>query len=457
MENLLQQNRAFIFLCVITAIAAGCMPVEFASPVLIAGLGLFIGLILISTRDAEDRDFLIPAFIAVFLARLAFVIFLFNFICISNGTGQLGDAWSYSINGRTILDLWFKGLRGAELARAAFVHSASGALTKYDFWNAVVYYFAGKNLFAPIFINCLVVSLTGILTYDIAKWLCDKKAAMIAFLLTAFCPSLFFWSAQNLKEPISLFLTSVLIWTALRLKIQFRFYLLFLLLVFSAALGVFRTFLLIAFYISLPVSLLFYLGRLKKNFIPYLVMTIFIFFIMVICINTIKPDFIVRKMLYFFGEATAPTEKGVLLWLYSMREGRTLDAGSALLTSLKFENPLSYILAGMPLMLLAGLLAPFPWMLGSMFQIMAVPEMILFYFLIPSIFSGGKFIIKYRLKEGAILLAYIIIMYLILGISEGNAGTLFRHRSIVLPFVFILVAVGLSHKNKSVKKDYAVS
>jgi hypothetical protein len=40
-------------------------------------------------------------------------------------------------------------------------------------------------------------------------------------------------------------------------------------------------------------------------------------------------------------------------------------------------------------------------------------------------------------------------MMLVLAFIEGNIGTLFRHRAMVLPFMFILVGVGIDRiKNK---------
>jgi len=109
---------------------------------------------------------------------------------------------------------------------------------------------------------------------------------------------------------------------------------------------------------------------------------------------------------------------------------------------LSIFNPSTFIFF-MPIMALVAWLAPFPWQIGSMSQISAVPEMLLYYLLLPAMFSGWKFIMKHKIGEGGIIIVYIFIMMLVLAFIEGNIGTLFRHRAMVLPFMFILIGIGI--------------
>jgi len=80
---------------------------------------------------------------------------------------------------------------------------------------------------------------------------------------------------------------------------------------------------------------------------------------------------------------------------------------------------------------------------GSMMQIMAIPEMLVYYRLLPFMFLGYRFIMKHKVREGGPLIVYIFIMMLVLAFIEGNIGTLFRHRAMVLPFMFVLIGIGL--------------
>ena len=89
------------------------------------------------------------------------------------------------------------------------------------------------------------------------------------------------------------------------------------------------------------------------------------------------------------------------------------------------------------------LLAPFPWMLGSVRQIMALPEMLLFYWLLPSIFVGIRYLLKHEFRRS--LLAALITAGLTFGyaLGEGNAGTAYRHRAQILCFFLAFAAVGV--------------
>ena len=87
--------------------------------------------------------------------------------------------------------------------------------------------------------------------------------------------------------------------------------------------------------------------------------------------------------------------------------------------------------------------------MGSVSQITVMPEMLLYYALLPAMFLGWSFVMKHRIREGGLIIVYIAIMMLVLAFIEGNIGTLFRHRAMVLPFMFILVGVGIDRiKNK---------
>ncbi len=164
--------------------------------------------------EPENYIFLSSIFILGFLFRVIASILFYNFVFLSNGNGLLGDALPYSENGYTILQMWLNGVRDFDYIRSYItesVYNTSGTIGSYDFWNAIVYFFTGKSPFSLIFINCLAGSLVIIFVYYITRQLYNEKAAKITAVLTAFWPSLFTWSVQNLKEPLSILLIEILI------------------------------------------------------------------------------------------------------------------------------------------------------------------------------------------------------------------------------------------------------
>jgi hypothetical protein len=99
---------------------------------------------------------------------------------------------------------------------------------------------------------------------------------------------------------------------------------------------------------------------------------------------------------------------------------------------------LAYLPRGMALFLLA----PFPWDLGSIRQFLALPETLFFYWLIPWILLGILHLVRERLRTS--LIALLIAAGLTFGYSlgEGNAGTAYRHRAQLLPFLLVFAGVG---------------
>jgi hypothetical protein len=94
--------------------------------------------------------------------------------------------------------------------------------------------------------------------------------------------------------------------------------------------------------------------------------------------------------------------------------------------------------------LIYAVFAPFPWQIGSVMQIMAAPETIVFYILFPVTLRGIFFAYKKRFNQSILLLSIIGGILIFLALVEGNSGTLFRHRFVAFNLLFIFTAIGLS-------------
>ena len=87
-------------------------------------------------------------------------------------------------------------------------------------------------------------------------------------------------------------------------------------------------------------------------------------------------------------------------------------------------------------------LAPFPWQLGSLRQMMTLPEMVVWWCAIPLLTLGAWFTVKHRIREIAPILIFTSLLTLTYSITQGNVGTAYRQRAQLLVFYFIFVAVG---------------
>jgi hypothetical protein len=99
-------------------------------------------------------------------------------------------------------------------------------------------------------------------------------------------------------------------------------------------------------------------------------------------------------------------------------------------------------LSTIPLGLTYLLLAPFPWQLASLRQIITLPEMIVWWASIPLLVLGALFTIKHRLREIAPIIIFTSLLTLTYSIMQGNVGTAYRQRAQLLVFYFVFVAVG---------------
>ena len=85
--------------------------------------------------------------------------------------------------------------------------------------------------------------------------------------------------------------------------------------------------------------------------------------------------------------------------------------------------------------------APLPWTTTKLSQRMAIPDMLLWYLCVVLGLLGlavsGK-----RWPQLVLPLGYVVAIALLLAMVEGNVGTLFRHRAMLIPFVMIFSAGG---------------
>jgi len=430
-------HKPAILMGIVIALAVCFLPSEgIVFPFLIFCIGLFIGIFFISLMPEPDNNFLMTLFFTAFLSRIVASLLLYNTVFLYDGGGMPGDGWAFSESGYEVLKMWLAGIRDIKVITDNMLPiSMSGNLGSYDFWNAVVYFFTGKSPISVIFINCLTGSLVIIFIYCITKQICTIRAAKIAAILAAFWPSTFMWSIQNLKEPISVFLIVFLMWTVVSLNIKFRFHLIFLAFILGLALKEMRLVLFFVFYV-LVIPLTLFLSICKSKRLEFIFLAFLIIFAGILSFELIRPHIV-----KFIPHYQTGSDVKFLEWVNIMRNYKTTGR-TAFLVDWDLSNPLVFVFF-VPASLLIAWLSPFLWQVGSMMQIMAIPEMLVYYRLLPFMFLGYRFIMKYKVREGGPLIVYIFIMMLVLAFIEGNVGTLFRHRAMVLPFMFVLIGIGL--------------
>src|SRR5258706_10404129 len=100
------------------------------------------------------------------------------------------------------------------------------------------------------------------------------------------------------------------------------------------------------------------------------------------------------------------------------------------------------VLSAIPVGLTYLMLAPFPWQLASLRQMITLPEMVVWWSSLPLIVLGVVFSIKHRIREVAPILIFTTLLMLTYSILIVNVGTAYRQRAQLLIFYFIFAAIG---------------
>jgi hypothetical protein len=100
------------------------------------------------------------------------------------------------------------------------------------------------------------------------------------------------------------------------------------------------------------------------------------------------------------------------------------------------------VLTAIPVGMTYLILAPFPWQLTSLRQMITLPEMIVWWASLPLLVLGLWFAIKNRIREVAPIIIFTTLLTITYSILMGNVGTAYRQRAQLLIFYFIFVGIG---------------
>ncbi len=294
----------------------------------------------------------------------------------------------------------------------------------YFYIVGAIYFLVGPQSLVPKLMNALVGALLVRVGADIALKLSgDTAVAVRAAAYLAYFPSLILWSSLNIRDAWTILLIAVICRHAVILgtALSARSVIVYALAVL--ALVQFRDYLL--YPVTLPVVLSFVV-RGQKHFVRNMALAALLVAVATYADQSLGSD---RKFRSLDFEELSETR----YWM-------SVGAASAF-RPVDISTP-GKALAFLPVGLTYFLLAPFPWMLGSVRQILAVPETLFFYTLLPSIVAGAAYLLRHKL--GISLSVIFVVAALTFGyaLGEGNAGTAYRHRAQILPFLLIFAAIG---------------
>lgn len=373
-----------------------------------------------------DQKFLLRLFVAGLLVRIVIGTTIFIF---QQQTFFGGDALTYDFFGNALLKTW-EGEKYYQHFVDLFSGNGGSSGWGMLYMVAAIYKIVGQNMLATQYVNSVLGAVTAPLAYMIALEIFpNKRVARVCGLLTAFFPSLVLWTSQGLKDGPIIFLLTLSMLATLKLGTRFSFKYLTALALALCGLVTLRFY--VFYIILLSVTVAFVMGRRRltaQSFARQLIIM-----------------FVISTALAYFGVSRLASGQiesyGNLRQLQLMRMDASQSAQSGFGQDIDVSTS-EGALSAIPLGLTYLILAPFPWQLTSVRQMITLPEMVVWWASLPLLVLGLWFTIKHRLREVTPILIFTTLLTLTYSILMGNVGTAYRQRAQLQIFYFIFVAIG---------------
>ncbi len=346
-----------------------------------------------------------------------------------------GDSQTYDFFGAAVAEAWSHG---------GWTHSwantvEGGVNQGFIYFVAVIYYVFGRNVLLVQFLNGVIGALTPVVIFEIGLVLYDRRVATTAMLFTAFFPQMIFWSSALYKDPTVMLCIAANILAVFKLQRRLSPIWVVVYLVTAASLVWLRFYI---FYAILGATAAGMLVRQRRG------MTFGLASQLVVVTGLIV------LLLY------TPVGQEVLLQSrfldLDMLQNSRIDlahAGSGFAAGSDVSS-LGGVISILPLGVLYLLFAPFPWSMSGLRQMLTLPDILMWYALVPFLIRGVVSALQ-KLRRTMPVLVFTTSLTLAYGAFLGNAGTAYRQRTQVMMFYFLFIADGIHSRRKTPVVDSA--
>jgi 4-amino-4-deoxy-L-arabinose transferase-like glycosyltransferase len=396
--------------------------------VIVAALANVVVLARVRARHpGPEGAFLSRVYLATLLMRSALAIVL-NATVTSADMARLfwGDSGTYDI-GAYRLALWWSGdlLVDPQVGRMV-----SGWGFFYPI--AALYTVFGRNQLLVQLLNATIGSLAVLVIHSIARRLFDARAARWAALMMAFFPQMIFWSAAMYKDPAIILCIAVCMDALMRLRERFTAR---TVAVFTGAALALMSLRFYVFYFVAAASLGTFLFAQKRRVTGALAAQVLLLGGFLAAFSFAAGEETVEQHRQYFD----------LRRIQISRLDQSQSAQSGFGVEEDVSTPAGALRA-VPKGLLYLLLAPFPWSARGLRQLLTVPEMLVWYALLPSLWRGLRYAVRTRARAALPILAYAASLTLAYSVFQGNVGTAYRQRTQVTMFYFVFMGAGLAER-----------
>lgn len=376
---------------------------------------------LVVAQTREDRKFLTRLFLWALGLRCVLAIVIYN----NPRLKFLGlDAETYDAFGYELCRFWL-GERTDDrwLTNATSVRVSGWGMLYYV---AAVYYLVGQNPLAVQLANASIGALSVVVAYKVVMLLMNQpRIARTTAWLVALSPSMILWSAQAIKDAPIVFCLSLCALYTLKLREKFSLNNLALLLLFLFCLYSLRHYAFYILFIAIAGALI--MGA--KNFSPTRI------------IQGGLLVLIIGVVFVYFGARDVVEKNFDLKRIQSGRVWSAKTANTGFGSDVDITDPRAAI-SFLPIGVTYVLLAPFPWMIGNVRQLITLPELILWWLAFPMMLKGYWYAVRHRLKESFVICMFTLGLTLVYALYQSNVGTAYRHRAQLYIFFFIFISIG---------------
>ena len=339
-----------------------------------------------------------------------------------------GDSATYDAGGYQLARYWTGDI--------AYDPGLSRAISGYGFYYVVaaVYWVFGRNQLLVQFLNGAIGAVSVVVLYAITRRLFSREAARSAARLMAFFPGVIFWSTGMYKDPAILLCVALCMYAVIRLREQVSPSMVLLFVIAGLALLTFRfyVFYFVAFAAFITAIFSVKGGKLR---------TVGAFLLLFLAVwgafgLAVKSETLEQQSSYLTLERLQITRSDQAMWgksAFAVEHDVSTPAGA---------------LRALPVGLMYLLFAPFPWMVAGLRQMLAAPEMLVWYGLMPAFVRGLTDAARNRFREVLPILVFTFTLTAAYALMQGNIGTAYRQRTQGTMFFFVLMGAGIAAKRR---------
>jgi hypothetical protein len=269
---------------------------------------------------------------------------------------------------------------------------------------------------------------------DTTGRLFGRRAARYAAPLTLLVPGILVWTSQLLKESVVIFLLAVAANTAVRIHQRISIAPVTIMATSMALLFTFRGWVGITAAGGLLIGLAFGRRQLLSGLGTG-----------VTALTMIALLVIVTGLGYSGYEAAAGSD---LKEASVVRRDLAESAGSGFHADADISTP-AHALSYLPLAMSTFVLGPYPWQIKGARQLPIIPDMLVWWALLPSLWRGLRAAYRQWGREILVLLMPALTTSVLLSLAIGNFGTLLRERTQVFILLVPFLCLGLSLRQRA--------